>query len=128
MQSHVIPIRVLLVDDQPMFVEALRALLETDDRVDVIATTNNGTDALALAATERPDVALVDLALPGLDGCETTRMLIASRPEIRVVVLSGRSGRADAQAALDAGATRFLLKGGLHEEIADAIVEAHLAA
>ena len=118
----------MLVDDQPMFVEALRALLDADARVDVVAATDNGEDALVLAAAERPDVALVDLALPGIDGCETTRMLIESRPELRVVVMSGRAGRADAQAALDAGATSFLLKGGLHEEIADAIVDAHLAA
>jgi DNA-binding NarL/FixJ family response regulator len=128
MQNHALPVRVLLVDDHPMFVEALRALLETDDRVDVIGTTDNGPDAVELSAAEQPDVALVDLTLPGLDGFETMRMLIESRPELRVVVLSGRAGAADAKAALDAGATRFLLKGGLHEEIADAIVAAHLAA
>jgi DNA-binding NarL/FixJ family response regulator len=111
-----------------MFVEALQALLETDDRVDVVATTDNGANALELADSQRPDVVLVDLALPGLDGFETTRLLIANLPELRVVVLSGSTGGDDAQAALDAGATSFLLKGGLHGEIADAIVEAHLAA
>ena len=111
-----------------MFVEALRALLETDDRVDVIATTDNGANAVELAETKQPDVALVDLTLPGLDGFATTRMLVACLPALRVVVLSGSSDRAEAQAALDAGATCFLLKGGLYEEIADAIVEAHLAA
>ncbi|HEY4411476.1 MAG TPA: response regulator transcription factor, partial [Gaiellaceae bacterium] len=120
--------RVLLVDDHPMFVEALRALLDTDDRVHVIATTDNGANAVELAGTEQPDVVLVDLTLPGLDGLATTRLLIASHPGLRVVVLSGNTGEAEAQAALDAGATCFLLKGGLHEEIADAIVDAHLAA
>jgi DNA-binding NarL/FixJ family response regulator len=128
MHKHALPVRVLLVDDNPMFVEALRALLDTDNRIDVIATTDNSADALELAAAERADVALVDLALPGFDGLTTTRLLLASRPELRVVVLSGSAGRASAQAALDAGATCFLLKGGLHEEIAEAIVAAHLAA
>ena len=111
-----------------MFVEALRALLETDERVSVIASTDNGADALELAETKHPDVVLVDLTLPGLDGFETTRMLIANQPALRVVVISGSTGGDEAQAALDAGATRFLLKGGLHEEIADAIVDAHLTA
>jgi DNA-binding NarL/FixJ family response regulator len=128
MHNQALPVRVLLVDDHPMFVEALRALLDTDDRVHVIATTDNGANAVELAGTEQPDVVLVDLTLPGLDGLATTRLLIASHPGLRVVVLSGNTGEAEAQAALDAGATCFLLKGGLHEEIADAIVDAHLAA
>jgi DNA-binding NarL/FixJ family response regulator len=122
------PVRVLLVDDEPMFLEALRALLETDARVAVVASADNGADAIALALSENPDVALVDLALPGASGLETTRRLIAEAAPIKVVVISGLSDGSEADAAHDAGATRFLLKGGLHDEIADAIVEAHLAA
>ena len=122
------PVRVLLVDDEPMFVEALKALLETDERVDVVAVADNGPDALELAATARPDVALVDLALPGVDGFETTRLLLAQTPSIKVVVISGLSDGSEADAAHEAGATRFLFKGGLHAEIADAIVDAHLPA
>jgi len=122
------PVRVLLVDDEPMFLEALRALLETDSRVDVVASADNGPDAIALAQSKRADVALVDLALPGTNGFETTRRLIAEAAPIKVVVISGLSDGSEASAARDAGASRFLLKGGLHEEIADAIVEAHLAA
>jgi DNA-binding NarL/FixJ family response regulator len=121
------PIRVLLVDDEPMFLEALRALLETDSRVDVVASVGNGIDAIALAQSKRADVALVDLALPGTSGFETTRRLIAEESPIKVVVISGLSDGSEANAARDAGASRFLLKGGLHDEIADAIVAAHLA-
>ncbi len=120
-------VRVLLVDDEPMFLEALRALLETDSRVDVVASAGNGVDALALARSEQPDVALVDLALPGTDGIETTRRLIAETPQLKVVVISGLSDGSEAKAARDAGASRFLLKGGLHEEIGDAIVAAYSA-
>jgi two-component system NarL family response regulator len=121
------PVRVLLVDDEPMFLEALRALLETDSRVSVVAAADNGIDAIALALSEHADVALVDLALPGTSGFETTRRLIAEAPPIKVVVISGLSDGSEANAARDAGASRFLLKGGLHDEIADAIVATHLA-
>jgi DNA-binding NarL/FixJ family response regulator len=122
------PVRVLLVDDEPMFLEALRALLETDARVSVVAEAGNGVDAIALAQSVRADVALVDLALPGASGFETTRRLIAEASPIKVVVISGRSDGSEASAARDAGASRFLLKGDLRGEIADAIVETHLAA
>jgi DNA-binding NarL/FixJ family response regulator len=119
---------VLLVDDEPMFLEALKALLETDERVSVVAVADNGPDAIKLAVTVRPDVALVDLALPGVDGFETTRLLLAQAPSIKVVVISGLSDGTEVDAAREAGATRFLFKGDLHDEIADAIVAAHLAA
>ena len=122
------PVRVLLVDDEPMFLEALKALLETDARVSVVAAADNGADAIELALREQPDVALVDLTLPGANGLETTRRLIAEAAPIKVVVISGLSDGNEANAAQDAGATGFLLKGGLHDEIADAIVEAHQAA
>jgi DNA-binding NarL/FixJ family response regulator len=122
------PVRVLLVDDEPMFLEALKALLGADERVTVVAVAGNGPDAVALALETKPDVALVDLALPGVGGLETTRLLLAQTPAMKVVVLSGRSDGAGASDAHEAGATHFLFKGDLHDEIADAIVDAHLAA
>jgi len=115
------PIRVLLVDDEPMFLEALRALLEHDARIDVVATADSGEEAVELAREQKPDVALVDLAMPGLDGFELTRELV---PSTRVVAVSGLSSPLDAERALDAGASGFLLKGGLYAEIAEAIVAA----
>lgn len=121
------PVRVLLVDDEPMFLEALKALLGADERVTVVAVAANGHDAVALALSERPDVALVDIALPGVDGLETTRQLRAQIPTMQVVVLSGRSDGGGASDARDAGASQFLFKGGLFDEIADAIVGAHIA-
>jgi two-component system, NarL family, response regulator DesR len=115
---------VLLVDDEPIFLEALRALLEHDERIDVVATADSGEEAVVLARERKPDVALVDLAMPGLDGYELTRELLGSEPAPRVVAVSGLSSPLDAERALDAGASSFLLKGDLFGEIAEAIVEA----
>src|SRR5436309_378219 len=118
------PIRALLVDDEPMFLEALQALLERDARIDVVAATDSSERAVELAQEQRPDVALVDLAMPGLDGFGLTRRLLACAQKPRVVAVSGLSSPRDASRALAAGASRFLLKGGLYDEIAEAIVEA----
>jgi DNA-binding NarL/FixJ family response regulator len=117
-------VRVLLVDDEPMFLEALRALLERDDRVEIVGATVDAQRALELAGSEQPDVALVDLAMPGMNGFELTRKLLADKPAIRVLAVSGMSHEADATRALEAGASAFLMKGGLHHEVADAIVAA----
>jgi DNA-binding NarL/FixJ family response regulator len=116
------PTRVLLVDDHAMFLAALRALLEHDERIEIVGETDNGAHALELDDELQPDVALVDLQLPVMDGFETTRRLLARRPQLRVVAVSGMSSEGVAERAAAAGAERFLFKGGLHDEIADAIV------
>jgi DNA-binding NarL/FixJ family response regulator len=117
-------IRVLLVDDEPMFLEALEALLETDDRIDVVGKAGSAIAALEIAHEQHPDVALVDLAMPGLDGFELTRKLLADHAARRVLAVSGLSHETDVEQALAAGASAFLLKGGLYSEVADAIVAA----
>lgn len=106
-----------------MFVDAIRALLSTDDRIEIVGATDNGAHALELADALTPDVALVDLALPRMDGYETTRKLKERQPALRVVVISGLSENGVAERAQRAGASRFLFKGGLHAEILDAILE-----
>jgi DNA-binding NarL/FixJ family response regulator len=118
------PIRVLLVDDESIFLHALRALLEHDGRVEVVGEAGNAVQALELAATVHPEVVLIDLTLPGMDGFETTRRLIANEPTLKVIAVSGLSNEEAEEKARAAGATTFLYKGGLHDEIADAIVDA----
>jgi DNA-binding NarL/FixJ family response regulator len=117
------PIRVLLVDDEPLFLEALAALLARDDRVEVVGTTETGEEAVNLAAAVKPDVALVDLAMPGPDGYETTRRMIRDAPNLKVIAVSGVSNERARRDALDAGASAFLFKGGLHDEIATTILD-----
>jgi DNA-binding NarL/FixJ family response regulator len=122
------PIRVLLVDDEPMFLEALKALLDDDDRVEIAGATSDGESAIELADRVHPDVALVDLAMPGMSGFELTRKLLANAPALHVIAVSGLSHENDATRALEAGATSFLMKGGLYSEVGDAIVAATLPA
>jgi DNA-binding NarL/FixJ family response regulator len=118
------PIRVLLVDDHAMFLAALHALLDHDERIEIVGETDNGAHALELEERLHPDVALVDLQLPEMDGFETTRRLHERRPGLRVVVVSGVSTDGVAKRATEAGADAFLFKGGLHDEIVDTILEA----
>jgi DNA-binding NarL/FixJ family response regulator len=118
------PVRVLLVDDHAMFLAALHALLDQDERVEIVGETDNGAHALELEEELHPDVALVDLQLPVMDGFETTRRLHERRPDLRVVVISGVSTDGVAEQAAAAGADAFLFKGGLHDEIVDTILQA----
>jgi NarL family two-component system response regulator LiaR len=113
-----------LVDDESIFLAALRALLEHDSRMEVVGTAETSAQALALAAKTHPDVVLIDLALPGIDGFETTRRLLAESPSLKVIAVSGLSNEEAEDRARAAGATTFLYKGGLHDEIAEAIVAA----
>lgn len=118
------PVRVMLVDDHAIFLAALHALLDHDERIEIVGETDNGAHALELDEELRPDVALIDLELPVMDGFETTRRLHERRPDLRVVVISGVSTDGVAKQAEAAGAHAFLFKGGLHSEIADAILAA----
>jgi NarL family two-component system response regulator LiaR len=113
-----------LVDDESIFLHALRALLDHDERVEVVGEAGSSAQALELAVTVHPDVVLIDLALPGMDGFETTRRLIAATPTLKVIAVSGLSKEEAEEEARAAGVTTFLYKGGLHDEIADAIVDA----
>jgi DNA-binding NarL/FixJ family response regulator len=117
-------IRVLLVDDEPMFLQALSALLDHDERVEIVGAADTSLRAIELARDEHPDVALIDLAMPGMNGFELTKMLLANEPALRVLAVSGLSHEGDVAQALEAGATAFLLKGGLYDEVGDAIVAA----
>jgi DNA-binding NarL/FixJ family response regulator len=118
------PIRVLLVDDEPMFLQALCALLDHDERVEIVGAADTSLRAIELADAEHPDVALVDLAMPVMNGFELTKKLLANEPALRVLAVSGLSHEGDVTQAIEAGASAFLLKGGLYEEVGDAIVAA----
>jgi len=114
-------IRVLLVDDQTLFREGLSTLLSAQPDIDVVGEAANGEEALRLAASLRPQVVLMDLRMPVLDGMEATRRLRAAQPECQVIVLTTFDDDADVFEGLRAGAVGYLLKDASTEHLVDAI-------
>jgi DNA-binding NarL/FixJ family response regulator len=104
------PVRVLLVDDQALFREALATLLATHNGITIVGEAGNGAEALARAAELAPDVVLMDLRMPVLDGVAATRRLRAEHPGVRVIALTTFDDDEDVFAALRAGAVGYLLK------------------
>jgi DNA-binding NarL/FixJ family response regulator len=114
-------IRVMLVDDHAVVRHGLAQLLGTADDIVVVATAADGSEARAEAAATDPDVVLMDLSMPGIDGVEATRQLVADAPDRRVVVLTSFAEQPRMLAALDAGASGYLLKDADPDEIIAAV-------
>ena len=117
------PARVLIADDEPLFVETVQALLAADARVEVVGTATNGHDAVDLAVALAPDVTLMDIAMPMLDGIEATRRIREQVPDACVLVLTGSSISADVDRARRAGVAAFLTKDRIGTQLVDAILE-----
>jgi DNA-binding NarL/FixJ family response regulator len=114
-------IRVLLADDHNIVREGLRSLLEKDPEIEVVAMADNGRTAVQLARDLKPDVAVLDIAMPEMNGIEATRRISRDDPEIRVLALSMHSARRFVTEALSAGAKGYLLKDCAAEELVRAI-------
>jgi len=113
--------RVLVVDDQRLVREGLTALLELVDDVQLVAVAEDGARAVALVAEHRPDVVLMDLRMPGMDGVEATRRIRRDHPAVEVVVLTTHADDDSIVAALRAGARGYLTKDAGVAEIARAV-------
>jgi DNA-binding NarL/FixJ family response regulator len=118
------PVRVLLVDDQSLFREALATLLGVRDDVQVVGEAANGAEALSRAAELAPDVVLMDLRMPVLDGIAATRRLRVEAPQVRVIALTTFDDDEDVFAALRAGAVGYLLKDVSSERLVEALLAA----
>ena len=118
------PVRVLVVDDQALFREALVMLLGARTEVTVVGEAGNGQQALELAAALEPDVVLMDLHMPVLDGIATTRRLRVEQPGVRVLALTTFDDDEDVFAALRAGALGYLLKDVSSERLVEALLSA----
>ena len=114
---------MLIADDEPLFVETVQALLAGDDRVEVIGTAANGHDAVDLAVALDPDVTLMDISMPMLDGIEATRRIRERLPGACVLVLTGSSISADVDRARQAGVAAFLTKDRIGTQLVEAILE-----
>jgi NarL family two-component system response regulator LiaR len=118
-------IRVLLVDDHPVVRQGLRALLSTQDGIDVVGEAEDGEAAVAAAERLSPDVVLMDVVMPGIDGVEALRRICERQPQTRVVMLTSYADERRAMEAVDAGASGFLLKDASPRDVAAAIRAAH---
>jgi len=105
-------IRVLIADDHAFVRSAIRTLLATTDDIQVVAECRDGCDVVEAAARSRPDVALMDLAMPVMDGLAATRALRAAEPDVRVIVLTGSLTAPAARTAHTLGVRGFLVKDG----------------
>jgi DNA-binding NarL/FixJ family response regulator len=119
------PLRVLIADDHPMMREGIAASLTAHGSIEVIAQASDGDEAIRLFTRLRPDVALVDLQMPGLDGLEAIRAIRSLHPGARLVVLTTYDGDARIAAALKAGASAYLLKNVPGRELAATVREVH---
>jgi|SRR5680860_910596 len=115
------PIRVMLVDDQPLLRVGFRMVLDAEDDLTVIAEAGNGAEAVTLAARERPDVVLMDVRMPRMDGIEATGYITVANPGTRVIILTTFDLDEYAFGGLRAGASGFLLKNTEPGELIAAI-------
>jgi DNA-binding NarL/FixJ family response regulator len=114
-------IRVLLVDDQELFREGVRVIVDAQEGMAVVGTAGDGLEAVRLVDELAPDVVLMDLRMPEVDGVEATRRIRAEHPEVHVVVLTTYADDESVFSALQAGARGYLTKDAGAEEIARAI-------
>ena len=124
MEANVIAthtIALLIADDQPLFRAGLARLLNDDPRVEVVGEAADGEEAVRLAAKLKPDVVLMDLRMPNLDGIEATRLITQADPALKVIVLTTFDSDSQVLQALQAGASGFALKDATPEAIMGAI-------
>jgi DNA-binding NarL/FixJ family response regulator len=117
------PLRVLIADDHRLFAEALQAILATDERIEVVGQASDGGEAVELARKLDPDVVLMDVSMPVLDGFEATREIRAAGDETRVLMLTGSNSRADVDRSREAGASGYVTKDRIASELVATIVE-----
>ena len=118
-------IRVLVADDHAIVRKGICALLATEPRIEVVGEARDGSDAIAAAQKLQPDVILMDIVMPGIDGLEATRRLAASQPQARILVLTSFAGDDKVFPAIKAGALGYLLKDSGPEELVHAILQVH---
>jgi NarL family two-component system response regulator LiaR len=119
------PIRVLVADDHAIVRRGICALLATDPGIEVVGEARDGQEALAKAQALQPDVILMDLVMPGMDGLEATQQITACQPRARVLVLTSFFGDDKIFPAIRAGALGYLLKDLGPEELVQAIKQVH---
>ncbi|HUA26771.1 MAG TPA: response regulator transcription factor [Steroidobacteraceae bacterium] len=125
MSSHPSPIRILTVDDHPLIREGIAGLLAVHADMKLIAEAGSGREALQQFRSHRPDITLMDLQMPEMNGLDAITAIHGEFPEARIIVLTTYAGDAQALRALKAGARAYLLKETLHKELLATIRAVH---
>lgn len=115
------PITVLLADGQPVFVDGLRAHIERAGDISVVSAVSSGTDAVTEAIGRRPDVAVLDIALPGSDGISAARTIGEQAPDVTILMITAHQGEEPVTAAMAAGASGYVTKIADPDDILTAI-------
>jgi two-component system, NarL family, nitrate/nitrite response regulator NarL len=116
-------VRVLIADDHRLFAEALEAILATDSRIEVVGRARDGAEAVELWRALRPDVILMDISMPLVDGFEATVRIRKADPHACVLMLTGSNARIDVDRARQSGAAGYVTKDRIAAELVDAIME-----
>jgi len=119
-------VRVLIADDQALFRSGLARLLSADPRVTIVGEADDGLEALNRCVTSAPDVVLMDLKMPTMDGVEATRRILADHPQVKVLILSTFDADSHVLAALKAGAVGYVLKDSTPEAVVSSILAVNL--
>jgi NarL family two-component system response regulator LiaR len=119
------PIRVLIADDHAILRKGIRALLSTESDIEVVGEACDGLETVTEAQVLRPDVILMDLVMPGMDGIEATRQITAAQPGVRVLVLTSFAADDKVFPAIKAGALGYILKDSGPAELVQAIHQVH---
>jgi two-component system, NarL family, nitrate/nitrite response regulator NarL len=117
-------VRVLIADDDPLFMDALEAILGIEAQIQIAGRANDGEEALRLAGELEPDVVLMDLSMPVVDGFEASRRIRVQAPDTAVVVLTGSSYAEDVEKAFDAGASGYVTKDRISQDLVRTVLAA----
>lgn len=120
-QSGKNAVRLLLVDDHPLIRKALRDIIEADKDIEILAEGGNGEEAIELAQKMHPDVMIMDVSMPKMDGIEATRRIKAAMPQIGIIILTVFDDEQHIQDILGAGASGYLLKSVFGDEVSKAV-------
>lgn len=118
-------IRILTVDDHPLLRKGIAALVNAEDDLKLVAEASNGKEALDAFRSHQPDVTLMDLQMPEVDGLEAIHHIRSEFPDARIIVLTTYTGDVQVLRALKAGARAYILKGHVHKELLDTIRAVH---